>query len=310
MTQPFRFGLQVSVDSATDVVGEAKAAEAAGFDIVTMADHIGARLQPTIALAAIAEATSEIRLGTFVINAEFRNPVQLAWETVTLDRLSHGRYEVGLGAGHTPAEFAAIGLPKETGRRRKERLAETVEIIQRLHKGEAVSWKSEFFDLVDAAIDPALQDQLPVLVGGNGDALLRHAGAHADIIGLQGLGRTLEDGHQHTVNFTADHLDAQVASVAAGADAVGRPMPELNALVQVVTVSDDNSELEETKAGMLERVEGLSADDIETAPYVMVGSVDGIVEKLQACRERWGISYFVVRDREAFAPVVAQLSGR
>ncbi len=297
-----RFGLQVRLDS--DVVANAQAAEAAGFDVVTVADHIGGGLAPMVALGAVAQATSTIRLGTFVINAALQNPVQLAWDAASLDHLSGGRFELGLGAGHTPQEFAAVGITKESGRRRKQRLMETVEIVRRLVDGDTVTHLSEFFDLVDAAIDRSVQDRLPILVGGNGDALLRHAGAHADIIGLQGLGRTLEDGHRHSVDFSPDHLDAQVVSIREGA---GSTVPELNALVQVVHIDDDSASVSDAKAGLLERVEGLEPQHLEATPYVMAGSVGEVAEKILACRERWGVSYFVVRDREAFAPVIARL---
>lgn len=314
MSRPFRFGLQLST-SVTEqgefsVVEQAKAAEDLGYSIATVADHIGPGLAPFPVLAAVAQATSQIRLGTFVVNAELRNPVQLAWDAVSIDHLSGGRFELGLGAGHTPAEFAATGTTKATGRVRKKRLAETVEIVRQLHAGETVSWESDFFHLVDASIDAAVQTNLPLLVGGNGDALLTHAGANADIVGLQGLGRTLEDGHRHTVNWTSDHLDRQLATIATGAEAASRPVPELNALVQVASISDDAESITETTSGLIERVEGLDEQQIKSAPYVMVGSVGQVVEKIEACRETWGISYFVVRDRDAFAPIVQQLSGR
>lgn len=313
MAKPIRFGLQISLGSESPV-DDAREAEAAGFDVVTVADHIGPGLSPMLALSAIAAQTSKIRLGTFVINAEFRNPVQLAWEAATLDHLSSGRFELGVGAGHTPAEFSALGIDKVAGRVRKARLRESVDVMRQLFDGETVTHRSEFFDIDQASLDVPVQDRLPILIGGNGDALLSHAGASADIVGLQGLGRTLEDGHRHTVNWSAEHLDQQVATVAAGAEASGRGnAPELNALVQVLEVSDGSEagakQLEEAQAGLLERVEGLSAEQLDYIPYALIGTVAEITEKIEACRERWGISYFVVRDREAFTPVIARLRG-
>ncbi len=311
MPKPLRFGLQVSLSSDSPIA-EAQAAEASGFDIVTVADHIGPGLSPMMTLAAIAGQTSTIRLATFVINAEFRNPVQLAWDAATLDRLSDGRFELGVGAGHTPAEFAALGVNKAPGRVRKERLAESVEILRQLFDGKTVTHRSEFFDIDEAALDLPVQARLPILIGGNGDALLSHAGAHADIVGLQGLGRIREDGYRHDVNFSSAHLDQQVATVAAGTAASNRDStPELNALVQVVEISDGSADgaaqLDDARAGLLERVEGLTAEQLDTIPYVLMGTVDEVVDKIKTCRDRWGISYFVVRDREAFAPVIERL---
>ncbi len=306
---PFRFGLQIPL-RAESLLDDARAAEADGFDVVTVADHIGPGLAPLVALGAIAQATSTIRIGTFVLNAELRNPVQLAWEASTLDRLSGGRFELGVGAGHTPAEFAAVGVDKAPGRVRKARLMESVEILNRLLAGDIVDHSSDFFTLEEAAVDPAQQDHLPILVGGNGDALLRHAGQHGDIIGLQGLGRTLEDGHRHTVDWSPTHLDDQVASVEAGE--AGRRddrRPERNALVQVVSIDEDADVTAKTRADLLDRVDGLQPDHLDQTPYACIGSVDEVVAKLEACRDRWGISYFVVRDRDAFAPVVERLGG-
>ena len=311
MARPFRFGLQISL-SSDSVVADAQAAEAAGFDVVTVADHIGPGLSPMLTLSAIATQTSTIRLGTFVINAALRNPVQLAWEATTLDHLSAGRFELGVGAGHTPAEFAALGIVKAPGRVRKLRLSESVDVMRQLFDGQAVTYRSDFFDIDNASLDVPVQDRLPILVGGNGDALLTHAGARADIVGLQGLGRTLEDGHRHTVNWSAEHLDQQVAAVAAGAAAENRDaLPELNALVQVLEVSDGSDEgteqLEEARSGLLDRVEGLTSEQLDYIPYALMGTVDEVAAKIEMCRERWGISYFVVRDCEAFAPVIERL---
>lgn len=311
MPPPFRFGLQISLGSES-LIADAQAAEASGFDVVSVADHIGPGLSPMPALAAIATQTSSIRLGTFVINAEFRNPVQLAWEAATLDQLSAGRFELGVGAGHTPAEFAALGIDKVPAKVRKIRLAESVEIMRRLFDGQTVTHRSEFFDLDRASLDVPVQDHLPILVGGNGDALLDHAGRHADIVGLQGLGRTLEDGHRHTVNWSAGHLDQQVATVAGASRASGRDGgPELNALVQILEVSDGSdegaSQLEDARAGVLERVEGLTLEQLDYIPYALIGTVDEVASKIEMCRERWGISYIVVRDRAAFAPVIDRL---
>ena len=143
------------------------------------------------------------------------------------------------------------------------------------------------------------------MVGGNGAGLLGHAGAHADIIGLQGLGRTLDDGHRHDVNWTTDHLDRQIEQIRTGAGARFGEI-ELNALVQVVDVTDDAGPSIEA---LVDRVDGLTADMVDAIPYVLIGTVDEILAKVERCRERWGISYFVVRALDDFAPVVVAARG-
>lgn len=304
MPTPIRFACQYSNQDGDGPVAVARRAEAAGFDVFTLSDHVGPGVAPMPTLGAIAEATSVIRLGTFVLNATMRNPVQLAWESSTIDRLSDGRFELGLGAGHTPHEYDETGIERLVATDRKVQLAEQVEIIRALLDGETVTYDGVHHRVSGAAIDRSHQERLPILVGGNGAALLGHAGAHADIVGLQGLGRTLEDGHRHTVKWAPDHLDTQLGQVRAGAgdrfDAL-----EFNSLVQVMEVTDDADQVIE---GLVERVEGLTATDAAATPYALVGTVNEIVAKIKQCRERWGISYFTVREVEKFAPIIAAFS--
>jgi len=301
MPHAVRFACQFSNQGDDGPVEVARRAEAAGFDVFTLSDHVGPGVAPMPTLGAVAEATSSIRLGTFVLNATMRNPVQLAWEASTVDRLSGGRFELGLGAGHTPHEYAETGIERESALTRKAQLAEQVEIIRELLDGETVNHDGQHHQIRGASIDRSVQDRLPILVGGNGAGLLEHAGAHADIIGLQGLGRTLEDGHRHTVKWTVEHLDAQLKQVRAGAGSRFEAL-ELNALVQVMNVTDDNDGV---TAALVDRVDGLTADDVANTPYALIGTVDEIVAKIERCRDRWGITYFTVREVESFAPVIA-----
>jgi len=301
MSHPIRFACQFSNQDGDGPVQVARRAEAAGFDVFTLSDHVGPGVAPMPALGAIAEATSTMRLGTFVLNATMRNPVQLAWEASTIDQLSGGRFELGLGAGHTPHEYEATGVERQPPSVRKAQLAEQVEIIRALLDGETVDHDGVHHQLRGASVDRSVQDRLPILVGGNGVNLLGHAGAHADIVGLQGLGRTLEDGHRHDVKWTAEHLETQLAQVRAGA---GERKPELNALVQVMEVTDDAAAATAALAG---RVDSLIASDVVEAPYALIGTVEEIVAKIERCRDQWGITYFTVREVEKFTPVIAAL---
>ena len=312
MSRPFRFGFQLSGEHAADPVTAARHAEELGFDIVLVSDHVGPGLAPMTTLAAIASGTERIRLGTFVLNNDMRNPVQLAWEAVSLDRLSGGRFELGLGAGHTPQEYTATGIPLDPPAVRKTRLVESLQVVRPLlsrsrelvaHAGTQQVHEN---DPARAGVDVGepVQDRIPLLVGGNGARLLGAAGEIADIIGLQGLGRTLEDGHRHEVNWTAAHVDDQIAQVRAGA---GDRFDELefNALVQVFSITDDRDR------GLREIADprpNLSIDDASVVPYLMIGSIDEIVAHIHACRDRWGITYFVVRALDEFAPVLAEFA--
>lgn len=303
MTRPLRIGHQLSGRVDGSPVETARRAEELGFDIVLAADHVGTGLSPMPTLAAIASATTTIRLGTLVLNNDMRNPVQLAWEAASIDALSGGRFELGLGAGHTPQEYAATGVERSSAGVRKQRLAESVEIIRALLDGRTVEHDGEHYRVDRAHVDRPTQERLPILVGGNGEAPLTHAGAHADIVGLQGLGRTLDDGHRHEVDWRSARLDQQIAQVRAGAEARIDDV-EFNALVQVVQITDDRQSALET---ICERVDGLTMVDAETTPYLLVGTVDEIVLHMLTCRERWGIGYFAVRELDEFAPVLEEL---
>jgi probable F420-dependent oxidoreductase len=301
--RPLRIGHQLSGRFHGSPVDAARRAEELGFDIVLTADHVGSGISPLPTLAAIATATTTIRLGTLVLNNDMRNPVQLAWDVASIDALSAGRFELGLGAGHTPQEYSATGIERSAARVRKQRLAESVEIIRALLDGETVDHVGEHYRIERALIDRSTQQHLPILVGGNGEALLTHAGAHADIIGLQGLGRTQQDGHRHDVDWSSTHLDEQLDQVRTGAG--GRfDDVSFNALVQVVQITEDRHAALEK---ICERVQGLTMADAAATPYLLVGTADEIVLHMLTCNERWGIDYFAVRELDEFEPILKSL---
>jgi probable F420-dependent oxidoreductase len=300
-----RFGYQLGSADQHDPIAAARRAEELGFDVVLVSDHVGPGLSPLVTLAAIAQATERIRLGTFVLNIDMRNPVQLAWESSTLDRLSGGRFELGLGAGHTPQEYPATGIEQQPARERKRRLCEVVEVLRPLLAGEPVTLHGDAVTIDNAQIQAAAQPHLPLLVGGNGSMLLEHAGQHADVVGLQGLGRTAPDGHSHAVHWNRPWLVDQIAQVRRGEQrrSDGRSV-ELNALVQVATITDD---AEPVYASLCERIDGITLDDARSTPYLLVGTVDEIAQKIDGLAAAQGITYFVVRALDDFAPVIAAL---
>ena len=166
--------------------------------------HLGSRCRwvgAPGALMAVAESTTRIRICPLVLNNDFHHPVLLAQELASIDHLSEGRLEVGLGAGHSFTEYAAIGLRFDPPSVRKARLAESVEIIRQLLDGDAVTYRGEHYQLESVRTLRSRQDHVPLLVGVNGKRALAHAARHADIIGLTMLGRTLEDGQHHEVQW-------------------------------------------------------------------------------------------------------------
>ncbi len=297
--RPFRFGFQFTSADAAEVAPSARAAETAGFDVFQVADHIGAQPTPLVALAAAAAATSTIGLGTLVLNNDLRHPVVVAQEVATLDQLSGGRVELGLGAGHSFTEYAAIGLAFDPPRVRKERLAEAVEILRALLDGEVVQYEGTHYAVVGAQTLRPAQAHVPLLVGVNGRAALAHAARHADTVALTMLGRTKEDGQHHHVRWESGRLDATVEWVWGAAGGRADDL-ELHALVQAVVVTDDRLAAAEALATETET----SPADLLVTPFLCLGTPEEMARHLLACRERWGISYFSVRDVEAFAPVM------
>jgi probable F420-dependent oxidoreductase len=297
--RPFRFGFQFTSADAAAVARSARAAEAAGFDVFQVADHVGAQPTPLVALTAAASATSAIGLGTLVLNNDLHHPVVLAQEVATLDQLSGGRVELGLGAGHSFTEYAAMGLAFDPPGVRKERLGEAVEIVRALLDGDAVQHEGTHYSVVEASTLRPAQAHVPLLVGVNGRTALAHAARHADIIGLTMLGRTLEDGQHHEVRWEATRLDATVGWIR---EAAGERAPDLglHALVQSVQVTDDRRAAAERLGAEIRT----AAADVLATPFVCLGTHEEMARHLLACRERWGISYFTVRDVDAFAPVM------
>jgi|CXWL01.1.fsa_nt_gi probable F420-dependent oxidoreductase len=301
--RPFRFGYQASEGTAGGLRMEARAAEAAGFDVISTFDHVEDGWGPTLPLLAMAESTERLRVCPLVLNNDFHHPVHLAIEYANLDHLTGGRVELGIGAGHSFTEYEAIGHRFDPPVVRKQRLAEAVEILRGLLDGQEVHYEGDHYRVHDVRTMRSWQTRLPILVGVNGLAALAHAARHADVIGLTMLGRTLEDGQRHEVRWEADRLDRAVAHIRAEAGERADAL-ELNALVQRVSVTDDRRA---AIAELVDQIPTLSVDDAAATPFLAIGSHDEIAEHLLACRERWGISYFTVRSIDDFAPVVERL---
>ncbi|GAA4288803.1 LLM class flavin-dependent oxidoreductase [Georgenia daeguensis] len=286
----------------------AREVEARGFDALTTADHPGSGAAPFVALAAAGAVTSRIGLGSYVTNGGVREPQHIAADVATLDVVSGGRARLGLGAGHTPAEWRAVGRERPGVAARVERSMAVVLAVRDLLAGEEVTVDSEHLSVHGARLDRPrpVQERIPLTVGTSNSRLLRFAGKHADVVGLSGTGRTLPDGHMHDVRWTADVVDAQVALVAEGA--AGRPVPPaLEALVQQVSVTDDA----EGVAAEMAAHAGVSVKELLTVPYVLVGTADEIVDAVAEHHRRWGISRYVVRvdALEAMTPLLPRLAG-
>ena len=308
--RPFRFGVNVRAPaSAAEWIALVRRVEELGYSTLNLPDHLTDRPAPMPALASAAAATTRLRVGTLVLNNDFRHPVLLAREAATLDVLSDGRFELGLGAGYVKAEYDEAGLRFDRGGVRVERLAESVTIVKRLFEGEAVTFAGDHYQVRAHTLypRPVQQPRPPILIGGNGPRLLTLAATQADVVGLTGVTFSQGGVGRDFAGFRAAGVEERLRLIRNAAGARFDQL-ELNALIQQVIVTEDRRGAADQLA---QRWSALTAGDILDSPFVLLGSLDEIVAQLVARRARWGLSYYVVFDAAlaAFAPVVARLAG-
>ncbi|WP_406433152.1 TIGR03621 family F420-dependent LLM class oxidoreductase [Streptomyces sp. NBC_00631] len=283
MPRPFRFGVNLLTPaSAGEWRAKCRRAEELGYDVLLVPDHLGMPA-PFPSLVAAAEATERPHLGTFVLNAGFWNPVLLAREVATTAALTGGRLELGLGTGYVQAEHDRAGLPFGAPRERVDHLRRTVEELKK-SPGCAV----------------------PLLIGGNGDRMLRLTAEHADIAAFAGARLTPGNTEGRLEPVPATELDERVARYDDLAAARAEPA-ERNLLIQTVAITDDPA----TALGpLLERRPELTLERVLALPTVLVGTLEEVTGRVRGLRERYGFSYLTVLEPSmaAFAPVLAELS--
>ncbi|MFB4312367.1 TIGR03621 family F420-dependent LLM class oxidoreductase [Actinomadura sp. GTD37] len=312
MPRRFRFGVVgESIRSGADLTGTARRAEALGYDVLTLRDHFVARpfgdqLAPVAALAYAASATGTLRLGTMVLANDYRHPVLLAKEAATLDHLSGGRFELGIGAGWLREEYEAAGLPFDPAGTRVGRLEESLRILRGLLGGEETTFAGEHYRTDGLTVFPRPARRPPLVVGAGSARMLGIAGRHADTVGI--LPRALPDG---TISDEiAERLPDAIARKAdLVRDAAGGRDVELSMMVTPAFGPDPRraaARVAETR-GWGASSAGLVLD----MPSQFVGPPEHIAEQMLARRDRYGFSYYQVPDAsmEEFAPVIPLLTG-
>ncbi len=281
--RPFRFAIAATdAPSAAAWRELARRVEGLGYDVLVMPDHIGRQLAPVPALAAAAEATTTLRIGSFVFANDYRNPVLLAKEVATLDLLSGGRFELGIGAGWKTSNYERMGIAYERPGVRIDRMVAGLKRIRAC--------------LEDERFHPRpVQPRIPILIGGGAPRILRIAAREADIIGF--LPRVDEHGRHRATDLTGNATDEKVGWVRAAAGERFARI-ELNVLLLDVRV------------GALATLPGFAAGAVGT-PYVLYGTRERIREQLLQNRERFGITYYAVpsKSMEEFAPIAVSLRG-
>jgi probable F420-dependent oxidoreductase len=306
----FRFGVQLSTAaSGEEWAATAREVEDLGFSSLFLPDHFGDQLAPVPAMMAAADATTDLKVGTLVFDNDYKHPVVLAKEMATIDVLSGGRVEFGLGAGWMKTDYEQSGIPMEKPSVRIARMEEGLEVIKGLWAEGAFSYEGEHYTItgLDGLPKPVQKPGPPILLGGGGPKVLGVCGRHADIVGINPSIPAGEIGPDAARDAASDRVDQKVEWLR---EAAGDRFAdiELNALVFVTTVTDDPGPVREMIAGMF----GVDQELLGETPYVWIGSAGEIADQLRANRERWGFSYFVVQSVEtmrAIAPVVAELAG-
>jgi probable F420-dependent oxidoreductase len=313
--RPFRFaaglGARVDLDS---LVTYARRVESWGYSALLLPDHLFERFGLIPALAAVAAATSRLRIGTFVLNNNLRHPAVLAQELATLDRLSGGRLEIGLGAAWNAEEHHQAGLPFEPHRVRVERLDEAIQVLKGLFAPGPFSFRGRHYRIaeLDGRPEPVQRPHPPFLIGGGGRPMLELAGRRAQIVGLAARipAPYRHDPRSCLAEATAEKLGwVREAAGARFADLELNTYPVL-APVRVTTRALGAAR---TLADQLRARDGIAVDPnaLLDSPHVFFGTISQLVEKCVDLRERFGISYIMAAgEAEAFAPVVEHLAGR
>ncbi len=321
----FRFSFNIfGITTRQAFIDECQEAEGYGYDTVFSADHLGIPA-PFPLLIAAADATQRLRVGTLVLNAPFWNPALLAREVATADILTDGRLELGLGSGHMKWEFDTARIAWQPAAARAAQLADTISELERYFGTEFEQLRAG-----RAAPKPVQRSGFgglgpPLLVGGTGDAVLRIAAEHAQIVGVAGAYQVKGRPPGTLRLATAAEADERVsfARACAGRTA-GRRAEEIewHLLVQAVVVTPDRHGAAEEllaehrrgaeAAGATDQRSALTVDEALETPYLLIGTADEIAAQLRRSRERWGFSYVTVHEpyMRAFAPVIERLRGR
>ena len=306
---PFRFGLQCK--GPADPAGWralARRLEGDGWSTLTVADHLDEGLAPVPALMAAADATTTLRVGSMVLANDYRHPVVLAKEAATLDVLTAGRFDLGIGAGWMTADYDTAGFPMDPAGVRVDRLTEALTVLRGLWTDGPCTFAGRHYriDGLDGLPRPLTPGGPPVVIGGGGPRVLRLAAAHAEVVGLNVNLRAGVIDERAFPDGTPTATDRKVGWVREAAAGRDRP-PELQVRVHLAMVTDD-------RAGTIEQLApafGLSPAEAAETPHALIGTVEEICDQLVERRERWGISYVgLSQDQlEPFGPVVARLAG-
>ena len=290
--RPFRFGVVTgNALSHAEWIAKARKAEGLGYATLLVPDHITIGIAPLTALAVAAEATTTLRIGSLVFCNDFRHPAWLAKEAATLDLLSDGRFEFGMGAGYLPADYTQTGIPFESPGTRVSRLEEALRIMEQLFTQETVNFSGEYYTItgMQGKPKPIQKPHPPIYIGCSGKRLISIAAQRADSIGIG-----FNIWKREVTEVKPEDIAQKIGWVR---EAAGKRFEQLEFGYTVFHITQANGKT-----------------DVSFPPslHVLNGGIDQIVEEILARREWYGFSYIQVQEwqMEVFAPVVARLAGK
>jgi probable F420-dependent oxidoreductase len=312
--RPFRFLAEVAgIADGKSLAADARRAEAMGIDVLVLPDHLIEQLAPVPYMATVAAATERLRIGTFVLNNDLRHPAVLAQDLASLDVLSGGRLEIGIGAGWNEPEYRAIGLPYDPVGVRVARLAEAIAVLKGAFAPGPFTFKGDHYTITDleAHPKPVQQPHPPIFIGGGGRRILSLAGREADIVGLApriipGVPRS--DPRSLTLAATEEKIGW--VREAAGERFETLEFNTYPSTSEIIVTDDPLGKARDLAGRLLSRTGiEIGERDLLDSPHIFIGSIDGLVEKFRMLRERLGISSIMVGRIDELAPVVERLKG-
>jgi probable F420-dependent oxidoreductase len=306
----FRFGVQLNQAfdgcSWTESVREL---EALGYSTLFVPDHVDSGMGPLTAMAAAVTATTTLKVAPLVLDCDFRHPGIVSRELATIDLLSEGRIEVGLGAGWKRVDYTQTGIPMDRPGIRVDRMIEHAKVLRALWSGAPVDFSGEHYEITGLVGSPAPHTPggPPVIIGGGAPRVLRFAGEFADIVGVNPSIHSGEIDTDAARDAQADRIDQKLEWVREGAGDRFDDL-ELNAWVAAAEFTDDPVGFADQVAPLFGAADG---EELLSSPMTLIGNVASLIDELNRRRDRWGYSYIVVPGdhARAFAPLVAALAG-
>lgn len=312
MTHRFRFSTAMPrlTGTVAEWRGELRRIEDLGYWSVGISDHFtqGWVMEPLVAMTAAAEATTSLRILSLVLGNDYRHPVLLHKAMATLDVLSGGRVEIGLGAGWLETDYEAAGLRLDPPGVRVDRLAESVEIVTGLFGPGPLSYAGRHYQIaeLDGLPKPVQAPHPPLLIGGGSRRVLELAGSRAQIVGISAAMRAGAPAGRALLDLTAERVARKIGIARAAATAAGRDPAALRCQLPILSVDIPGSRPWVSSLATAPTDPAVLA----ASPAVLHGSVDSCVEALHQRREELGVDYIHIGgDPSAAAPVVARLAG-